>query len=178
MISNNLNCLWQPRMSILPLADFTIFNDAYDSTQLGDHIDCATCSGTGGFITTELVGDPPMIGYQDTFEACNDCIGNEKCPGCGADLKLSFDLSAFGTDVVPPMETIFAFLAGVGNLHTFSIEDALAAMPFEGFTCLCCGWQYDPDRHYDQAAEYTDYDFEADQDWQASAYHRVDPFED
>jgi len=29
-------------------------------------------------------------------------------------------------------------------------------MPFEGFTCLCCGWSYDPDRRYDN--EPNDYD--------------------
>lgn len=143
MISNNLNCLWQPRMSILSLADFTIFNQTYDTTNQEGM--CIACSGTGGFITSELIGDPPMTSYQDTFEACSDCIGNEKCPGCGAALSLSFDLSGFDdpTKVYNDPE-LFNFIT------RFDYIDALGAMPFEGFTCNCCSWQYDPECHYDQ----------------------------
>lgn len=155
-------------------ADFTIFNVTYGTADQEGM--CTPCNGTGGFVTTELMDDPPMTGYQDTFESCSDCIGDEKCPGCGTDLKLSFDLSAFGNDMPPLADQDWDNF--IVTPLRFNYEDALAAMPFEGFTCLCCGWQYDPARHYDQADDYTDYDFEADQDWQASAYHRVDPFED
>lgn len=158
-LSNNLNCLWQPAISILPYADFTIFNATYDITN--QVVMCTTCNATGGFITTELVGDPPMTGYQDTFDACYKCIGAEKCPGCGANLALSFDLSAFG--VMRTWHLVNYSLQHKYYEDSFSFEDALGAMPFVGFTCSCCGWQYNPDRHYDldSGDDYYEDDYQA-----------------
>ena len=117
--------------------NLTIFNEAYTPVNDG----CDTCSCAGGFVSSELQGDPPMTGLVYYFEPCNDCIGQELCPGCLSPLSLSFDLSAF------------------------DYSDALGNMPFEGFTCLVCGWVYDPSRHDDQGYE-PDYD-DGDYDYPA-----------
>lgn len=98
---------------------------------------CTECSGTGHISTTELQGDPPMTGWVTFSEPCNACIGGGACPNCASELEYSFDTSAI------------------------ELSDALAVMPFAGFTCLCCGWTYDPnaddrndDDYYEDEADY------------------------
>ena len=42
---------------------------------------CQTCNGRGGNTSTQdPVGDG--VGFETLFDACPDCIGQDKCPGC------------------------------------------------------------------------------------------------
>jgi hypothetical protein len=158
-LSNNMyaTTLQELTLSLLPLADFTIFNETYTPSTDG----CYTCNASGGFVGSEYQGDPPMDGMVNTFDVCNECIGDEKCPGCMQPLALSFDLSAFEskTEWIAYDNPYYATNLGY-LLRTFDYEDALEAMPFEGFVCSCCGWSYDPDRHYDNEPDYDDGDYD------------------
>lgn len=128
----------------LPLANFDIFNATY-SDLVGT--DCATCSGSGGFVGYEYQGDPPMGGMVNTFTTCENCIGQELCPGCMQPLALSFDVSAFSE-----AENTTKYKMVIGNNSVawpmYSYETVLCSMPTDSFICLVCDWQYDPDRHY------------------------------
>jgi hypothetical protein len=102
-----------------------------------------------------------MDGMVNTFDVCNDCIGDEKCPGCMQPLSLSFDLSAFESKTIWIAYDNPYYATNLGYLfRTFDYEDALGAMPFEGFVCSCCGWSYDPDRHYENEPDYDDGDYD------------------
>ena len=128
---------------------------------------CGTCSSAGGFLEREMQGDPPMTGMVSYVIPCPDCIGSALCPGCMQSLSLSFDLSAFGTDTKPRYEVTKDAIWGMPlYLNTFSYEDAISQLPTdpESFTCLICGWTYDPDRHADQHED--DYD-DGDYDYPA-----------
>lgn len=148
-------------MSELPYANFNVFNRTYAPIQDG----CYTCKASGGFISGEMQGDEHMIGWVESFESCNDCIGAELCPGCMQPLALSFDLSAFDAKIEWIAYDNPYYATNLGYLsRTFDYEDAICAMPFVGFTCLCCGWQYDVERHNDNEPEYYDdgdYDYPA-----------------
>lgn len=135
-------------------ADYTALNAAYHREYDPDDT-CIACNGVGGHSSQELQGDGAWTGWINTFEACPDCICAEKCPGCMQPLSLSFDQSAFST------ETRLA-PAGFTYEVGFSYQDALTAMPFEGFMCLVCGWQFDPQREVDADNDY--YEDEADHD--------------
>lgn len=152
-------------------ANFAIFNATYNSI---DQTTCGTCKGAGGFISGEMQGDGYMTSWVETFEPCNECIGAELCPGCMQSLALSFDLSAFEskTEWIAYHNPYYATNLGY-LLRTFDYADAICAMPFVGFTCLCCGWQYDPARHNDQYDEpdyYDDGDYDYP-DYDASGYN-------
>lgn len=157
-LSNNIpGFFYDFSMSTLPYANFGIFNRIYAPIPDG----CNTCHGTGGFIITAYQGDPPQGGLVYFFESCNDCIGSELCPGCMQPLALSFDLSAFESKVIhvnaQPERYLFAY-----DTNTFSYEQTLQLIPFEGFTCICCGWQYDPNingNDYDKP-DYDDGDYD------------------
>lgn len=145
-------------------ASFDNYNAHYHThTDPANYAGCLTCSKAGGFVTGEMQGDPPMTGYVEFFEPCDDCICNALCPGCMRPLELSFDLSAFSsTDNGAPEvytddhgnEYTIPYIAS--GARTFDYDDALSYMPFDGFTCLVCGWQYDPARHYDNDGDYYD----------------------
>ncbi len=154
------NCYPNAGQSVLSYANFEIFNATYGDAE---HDTCYTCSGTGGFVTGEMQGDEHMTGWVETFDSCSDCIGATLCPGCMQPLSLSFDLSAFEATTTWVAYDNPYYATNLGYLkRTFDYEDALSAMPFEDFICLCCGWQYDPDRHYenDYEPDYDDGDYD------------------
>lgn len=132
--------------SDLLLADFSIYGETYYG--FGQDT-CASCNGVGGHSSPRGNG----LG----FTTCLDCIDVDKCPGCLQPLALSFDQSAFGQHeyaLTPIRLTMLQVL-----VTSFGYEDALAAMPFGGFTCLVCGWQYDPQREIDADSDtYQAYD--------------------
>lgn len=129
----------------LPLANFDIFNRTY-----GPIPDCcASCLGTSGWVGYEYQGDPPMGGMVNTFSTCETCIGSGLCPGCMQPLALSFDASAFYAASDNDLD-IFYYRS------YFTSNYALCLMPTNSFVCLVCGWQYDPDRHYDSEDDYYD----------------------
>lgn len=138
---------------LLP-ANFDAFNRAYTPIQDG----CARCSTASGFDSTELQGDENMTAQVHIFTPCPDCLGAELCPGCLSPLALSFDQSAM-PDVTMP--NIPDYETGTATYYTIdTYQYAIGAMPFEGFTCLVCGWQCDPDRFADQYDEpYDDGDY-------------------
>lgn len=119
-------------------ASFAWYNAAYHNDLA--RVTCANCYGLGHVEGSELIGDPLMIGYQYFSEPCNACIGNEQCPNCSAPLALSFDLSAFDTASKGYQDPL-----AYNYVAHFDYIDAIGSMPFDGFTCLCCGWSYDPD---------------------------------
>lgn len=58
----------------------TEIND-YNGAFLPDDEDCQECNGRGGNTTTQdPVGDG--VGFETLFDACPNCIGQNKCPGC------------------------------------------------------------------------------------------------
>lgn len=140
-------------------ANFDLLNAAYHDA--ANHDTCSTCYAAGGFITSEYQGDPPMGGTVDFFAACDTCLGSELCPGCMQPLALSFDLSAFEATTEWVAYNNPHYATNMGYLkRTFDYEDAISKLPFEGFTCLVCGWQYDPDRHNDHDDYYDDGDYD------------------
>lgn len=153
----------KPWISQLTRVDFTEFNKVYALISDG----CDHCHSAGGFVSSELQGDPPMTGLVYFFEPCDSCIGQELCPGCLSPLSLSFDLSAF--ESVTTLHQSQYYPDTVWADTTFSYEAALGNLPCEGFTCLVCGWQYDPSRYDDQGYDY-DIDYDDDPDQQVWDY--------
>lgn len=131
---------------------FKIFNETY---ALADHETCASCNGVGGHSSQELRGDWPYGVLVSFFSACPNCIGAEKCPDCLQPLALSFDQSAFGEKRNQSNDGPFDDY-WTNPDWTFTYEDALAVMPFVGFTCLVCGWQFDPQREVAVDNDYYD----------------------
>lgn len=91
---------------------------------MSDDSECLTCDGRGGELSYDSDGDGAWAMTFTTFNACPDCIGAGKCPGCGADMTSSQHTAA--------ERDIESF--------TCSID--------------ACSWHYDADRfsHYDEDA--------------------------
>jgi hypothetical protein len=146
--------------SYLPHADFTILNDTYHTRS--DHDCCATCNGRSGTVTTEWQGEPHYGAPVNFFDPCADCLGAGLCPGCMQPLALSFDQSAM-PDYHYRVQHIERYNTDqsttVADHYTRDgYNDAISALPFEGFICLVCGWQYDADRFAPSEDDYDDYD--------------------
>lgn len=126
-------------------ASFELFNEAYT---LGDqHCECLTCNGTSGFVESEMQGEGAWSGLVYFVQACQDCLDFDQCPGCSAWLGLSFDPSAIDLDW------------------------ACRKMPILGFSCLVCGWEYDPARFEEQEQDY----YEEDDPYAPDDDPRFDP---
>ena len=77
---------------------------------------CKECGGWGGESHVELVGEPGgPNAYQDVWDDCDKCVGEGKCPRCGAEL-----------------------FKDAGEMWNELFQDWL-----EGMTpCPACGWQF------------------------------------
>lgn len=126
--------------TFLPRANFDIFNETYAPV---DGFDCCgKCLGAGGFMGSELQGDGAWTMSVNTWDDCPECLGNELCPGCLQPLWLSFDQSALSD-----YEFQIKHYNGLVSLGVIDYyQDAITNICNYDFTCLCCGWRYDPDR--------------------------------
>ncbi len=78
--------------------------------------ECLTCNGRGGELSYDSDGDGVWATPVVNFIPCEDCIGADKCPGCGA-----------------PMDADQSVCA------EFAIESFTCRVE-------TCGWHYDADR--------------------------------
>ena len=50
---------------------------------MSDDYTCPTCEGRGGTTENDSDGDGVWATPVTNFFECPDCLGEEKCPGCG-----------------------------------------------------------------------------------------------
>ncbi len=56
--------------------------------------ECLTCDGRGGTLNYDSDGDGAWAVTTTILDPCPDCLGSDKCPGCGAQY-VSIDLDTF-----------------------------------------------------------------------------------
>lgn len=172
-------------VSYLHYANFSIYNEVYHLRR--DTDSCDECSGAAGTLTSEYQGDPPMGAVVTSLEYCS-CLCAGLCPGCMQPLAYTFDLSALGEDTpivkrgvgfFYPTNTGIRVIDAIDmpngqmrgefeyNAYQFGESNLIDVVTASWFSCACCGWAYDPDRHsdnYDDGDYYDDYPaFDADQ---------------
>lgn len=78
--------------------------------------ECLTCDGRGGKLEQDIDGDGVWATPVWRFYPCDDCIGSERCPGCGHSMT--------------PEQQAAAYY----DIETFTCANE------------ACGWSYDADR--------------------------------
>ncbi len=61
---------------------------------MSDDCECLTCDGRGGTLSYDSDGDGAWAMTVTRLDPCPDCLGVDKCPGCGAQY-VSIDLNLF-----------------------------------------------------------------------------------
>jgi len=65
--------------------------------QASDDCECLTCDGRGGKLEYDSDGDGAWAQTTTNLDLCPDCLGDNKCPGCGMKHSV-IDLNTFVCD--------------------------------------------------------------------------------
>lgn len=145
--------------SYLPYADFTIYNEAYHNN--ADHDSCMECNGRSGTLEGDTEGDGVYATYVERLNPCGACIDAGLCPGCSQPIALSYDRSAMP---VLRLEAAPDYYSGARMFYDYDTYeyDIASGAALYSFSCLVCGWSYDPDRLAPSEPDYDDYEARAD----------------
>ena len=82
--------------------------EARIAREAAEDCECLTCDGRGGKLEYDSDGDGAWAQTTTNLDLCPDCLGQNKCPGCGAQYQ-QINLNTFNFFYILPRPLILIF---------------------------------------------------------------------